>query len=66
LATQRWRIFGKQQPPPYDGQWWHTLFIPALRGERQEDLCKCEASLWSEFWDSLGYTGKPCLENQKD
>ena len=27
------------------GQWWHMPLLPALRRQRQADLCKFEASL---------------------
>jgi hypothetical protein len=42
------------------------LLIPALRMQRQMDLCEFDASLvYSEFQDSQGCTEKPYLENQK-
>ena len=42
--------------------------FPALRRQRQMDLCEFETSLvYKEFQDSQGYREKPCLEkpNQK-
>lgn len=27
------------------GWWWYTTFVPALRKQRQADVCECEASL---------------------
>jgi hypothetical protein len=37
--------------------------IPALRRQRQADLCvQNQSGLQSEFQDSQGYTEKPCLE----
>jgi hypothetical protein len=37
--------------------------IPALRRQKQVDLCEFEDSLVykSEFWDDQGYTEKPYL-----
>ena len=34
-----------QMKPNVFRWWWHTLLIPALRRQRQEDLCESEASL---------------------
>ena len=47
------------------GQWWRTPLIPALRRQRQEDLCEFEVYK-REFQDRLqSYTEKPCLEKQQ-
>jgi hypothetical protein len=41
--------------------------IPALKRQRQVDLCEFKASsgIQSEFQDSQGYTEKPCLRTNK-
>jgi hypothetical protein len=40
--------------------------IPALGRQRQADFwVPGQPGLQSEFQDSQGYTGKPCLEKQK-
>jgi hypothetical protein len=45
---------------------WRVLLLPALRKQRQEDLCEFKGSLvYSEFQDSQGYTEKPCLEEMR-
>jgi hypothetical protein len=45
------------------GAWWPTPLIPALWRQRQADFCvRGQPGLQSEFQDSQGYTGKPCLE----
>jgi hypothetical protein len=38
--------------------------IPALRRERQADLCEFETSLQSELQDSQSYIKKSCLQTK--
>jgi hypothetical protein len=46
--------------------WWCTPLIPALGRQRQVDFWVLgQPGLQSEFQDSQGYTGKPCLEKPK-
>jgi hypothetical protein len=48
------------------GQWWLMLLIPALRRQRQVDLCEFEArqsGLQNEFQNSQE---KSCLEEKKN
>jgi hypothetical protein len=46
------------------GQWWNTSLIPALRRERQADLCEFETRLdyMIEFQDNQGYLEKHYLK----
>jgi hypothetical protein len=46
------------------GQWLHTPLIPALRRQCWFESLKIrgQPGLQSEFQNSHGYTGKPCLE----
>ena len=49
--------------------WCHKPLIPALRRQRQSDICELEASLVyraSKFQDSKGYTEKSCLTKAKN
>jgi hypothetical protein len=47
------------------GQWWRTPLIPALGRQRQADFwVRGQPGPQSEFQDSQGYTGKPCLNKQ--
>jgi hypothetical protein len=42
--------------------WWRTPLIPALGRQRQADFwVRGQPGSQSEFQDSQGYTGKPCL-----
>jgi hypothetical protein len=48
-------------------KWW-TPLIPALRRQRQMDLCEFSVAILvykSEFQDSQGYTEKSCLKTNK-
>jgi hypothetical protein len=44
-------------------QWWRTPYIPALRRQRQEDLCGVGGQ--HKFQDSQSYTENPSLRKQQ-
>jgi len=49
------------------GQWWRIPLILAFRKQRQVDLwAPGQPGLQSEFWDSQGYTEKPCHKKQQE
>lgn len=67
LSTEVWGIEGRERKKKKNRKgskryaeqaWWPIPLIPALQGQRQEDLCAFKASLvyTASFWASQGCT----------